>query len=60
VSGRVEGEGGNREVFPLALSDARGDLSGAGVGAYLEKEGGSWGKHGFPHATEPKAREAAA
>jgi hypothetical protein len=22
-----------------------------------EEEGGSWGKHGFPHANEPKARE---
>jgi hypothetical protein len=52
----VEGEGGNREVSPLLLSDARG----AGVGAYSEKEGGSWGKHGFPHEPEPEAREAAA
>jgi hypothetical protein len=60
VSWRVEGVGGNREVSLLLLSDARGDLSGAGVGAYLEKEGGAWGKHGFPHATEPQAREAPA
>jgi hypothetical protein len=22
------------------------------------KEGGSWGKHGFPHGSEPKARDA--
>jgi hypothetical protein len=59
VSGRVEGNGGNREVSPLLLSDERGDLSGAYVGA-SPKEGGSWGKHGFPHATEPQAREAVA
>ena len=52
-----EREGGNREVSPVFFSDARGDLSGAGVGAYIQKEGGSWGKHGFPHATEPKAKE---
>jgi hypothetical protein len=59
VSGGGEREGGNREVSPLVVSDARGDLSGAGVGA-SKKEGGSWGKHGFPHATEPQVREAAA
>ena len=23
-------------------------------------EGGSWGNHGFPHATEPEAREQSA
>ena len=57
MSGRGEGEGGNREVSPLLLSDERGDLSGAYVGA-SPKEGGSLGKHGFPHATEPKASEA--
>jgi hypothetical protein len=59
VSGRVEGAGGNWEVSPRVLFGARGDLSGARAEATL-KEGGSWGKHGFPHATEPKAREAAA
>ena len=58
MSGRVEGEGGNREVSPFLLSDERGDLSGAYVGAFPE-EGGSWGKHGFPHASVPKASEAA-
>ena len=51
-SWRVEGEGGNREVSPhwflRACAEAR-----------LEEEGGSWGKHGFPRATEPKAEEAA-
>ena len=56
----VEGEGGNREVSPLYLFDARGDLSGASVEAYSQEEGGSWGKHGFPHANEPQAREDAA
>ena len=58
MSGRVEAEGGNREVSPRLLSDERGDLSGAYVGAFPE-EGASWGKHGFPHASEPKASEAA-
>jgi len=28
------------------------DMRG-GVGAYIE-EGGSWGKHGFPHEASPK------
>ena len=59
MSGRVEGEGGNREVSSLYLFDVRGDLSGAGVEARIPGEGGTWGKHGFPHATEPKAEEAA-
>jgi hypothetical protein len=57
VSCLVEGEGGNREVSPLLLFDVRGDLSGADVEACNPEEGGSWGKHGFPHATEPQARE---
>jgi hypothetical protein len=57
VSGLVEGEGGNREVSPLAVFDARGDLSGASVEANIPEEGGSRGKHGFPRASEPKARE---
>ena len=60
MSGRVEGEGGNREVSPILVSDARGDPSGARVGAYAEQEGGSWGKQGFLHASEPQASEAAA
>jgi hypothetical protein len=53
----VEGAGGNREVPPLEILAVRGDLSGARGEAYVQKEGGSWGKHGFPHATEPQARE---
>jgi hypothetical protein len=56
----VEGEWGNREVSPMLIFDARGDLSGAGVEATNPEEGGSWGKRGFPHANEPKAREEAA
>jgi hypothetical protein len=59
VSRHVEGDGGNREVSPLLLSDERGDVSGAYLGA-SSKEEGAWGKHGFPHATEPKATEVAA
>jgi hypothetical protein len=50
VSGRVEGEGGNREVPSFPILDLL-------VEATSEEEGGSWGKHGFPHATEPQARE---
>jgi hypothetical protein len=56
ASGRVEGAGGNREVPPSAVHIKRAAL---GV-ANLEKEGGSRGKPGFPRATEPKVREAAA
>jgi hypothetical protein len=46
----VEGDGGNREVPP-------GWILG-GAEASSEEEEGSWGKHGFPHATEPEAKEA--
>jgi hypothetical protein len=60
VSGGVEGEGGNREVFPLVLFDGRGDPSGATVEANNPEEGGTRGKHGFPRASEPEASEAAA
>ena len=52
-----EGEGGSREVSPLGLFDVRGDLSGASVEASNPAEGGSWGKHGLPHASEPQASE---
>jgi hypothetical protein len=48
---RVEGVGGNREVPPVELL--------GGAEACPEEEGGSWGKHGLTHATEPEAREAA-
>ena len=46
-----KGPRGNREVPSDLLLDLRGDLSGATVEAY-GKEGGSWGKHGFPHGGE--------
>ena len=36
------------------LLGARGDLRAARVEAIL-KEGGSWGKHGFPYGSEPQA-----
>ena len=49
MSGHVEGDGGNREVPPVGLLGV--------VEARLEEEGGSWGKPGFPHATEPEAEE---
>jgi demethylmenaquinone methyltransferase/2-methoxy-6-polyprenyl-1,4-benzoquinol methylase len=48
-SPRVEGEGGNREVPPQEFL--------VGDEASVEEEGGSWGKPGFPHATEPEAKE---
>jgi hypothetical protein len=51
-SGRGNWEGENREVLPLLILAACGEAS-------TPEEGGSWGKHGFPHATEPKAEEAA-
>jgi hypothetical protein len=60
VSGDVEGVRGNREVPPPAILGARGALSGAGVEACAEEEGGSWGKHGFPHASEAEPSEVAA
>jgi hypothetical protein len=53
ISGRVEGEGGNREVSPAAIRGAPGDMRGRRAAAYTEEEGGSWGKHGFPHAKSP-------
>jgi hypothetical protein len=38
------------------LLDGRGDLSGAHLVACL-KEGGSWGKNGFPQGSELKAND---
>ena len=40
----------NREVSRLSLLAASGDLSGA-CGEAFPKEGGSWGKHGFPQGS---------
>ena len=51
---------GNREVPRIEILRARADLRGARAEACPGEEGGSWGKHGFPPATEPKAKEEAA
>ena len=51
MKGRVERAVGNREVPPTEI---RG-----GAEATFEEGGGPWEKHGFPHATEPEAEEAA-
>jgi 6-phosphogluconolactonase len=45
------GPGGNREVPTLLLLAPRGPCS-AWSEAFIKEEGGPWGKHGFPHATE--------
>ncbi len=50
------GKRGNREVSPVFLLSPRGDLNGAWAEA-CPKEGGSWGKHGFAHGSEPKASD---
>jgi len=60
VSGCGEGVMGNREVPRIEILRLRADLRGAQAEACAEEERGSWGKHGFPHATEPEAKEAAA
>ncbi len=60
MSGRTacgDGARGNREVSPLLLLGARGDLSGAWTEAN-PKEGGSRGKHGFLRGREPQATDA--
>src|SRR6266566_8746347 len=47
----------NREVSPSFLLGGGG---GGRIATPLEatsKEGGSWGKHGFPHGSEPKGSE---
>ncbi len=50
---------GNREVPRIEILSRRADY-GAPTEARPEEEGGSRGKHGFPRATEPKAREQSA
>jgi hypothetical protein len=50
MSPRGEGVGRNREVPPI-------EILGTSAEGCLEEEGGPWGKHGFPHATEPQAKE---
>jgi hypothetical protein len=59
MSGCGEGVPGNREVPRIEILSAHVDLSGVGAEASSKEEGGSWGKPGFLHATEPKAEEAA-
>ncbi len=44
MSGHEDGVGGNREVPSVVVLD--------GAEANLEEDEGSWGKHGFPHASE--------
>jgi hypothetical protein len=49
----------NREVPRIGIIRLRAHLWRTLAEANSEEEGGSWGKHGSPHATEPKAKEAA-
>jgi len=60
VSGDVERVRGNREVPPPAILGACGAFSAAGAEACIDEEGGSWGKHGFLHASEAEPSEVAA
>ena len=53
MSCHVEGVGANREVPP-------GGVLGGAEAILEEEEGGLRGKHGFPRATEPEAKEVAA
>jgi hypothetical protein len=51
VNGYVHERGrapGNREVSRSVMRAQR---------AVLGKEGGPWGKHGFPHGSEPEASD---
>src|SRR6266550_2293148 len=45
---------GNREVSPLFLLRGGGGGRIAATAEATSKEGGSWGKHGFPHGSESK------
>src|SRR3989442_5891433 len=49
---------GNQEVSPLFVLRGGGGGRIATAPEATSKEGGSWGKHGFPHGSEPKARDA--
>jgi hypothetical protein len=56
----MSGEGGiegNRAVPPPLLLGPGGDLGAAGAEAIPVEEGGSWGEHGFPHGSSPKASD---
>jgi hypothetical protein len=49
--------GGNRELSLVFLLSVRGGgRHAAGVEA-IPEERGSWGKHGFPHGSEPRASD---
>src|SRR6266516_1474538 len=52
------GVGGNREVSPLVLPRSGGSGRIDTIPEATPKEGGSWGKHGFPHGSEQKASDA--
>ena len=54
LGGRVSG---NREVSRCAIPAVRADVRGAWGWACMEEEEGTWGKHGFPHGSEPKASD---
>jgi hypothetical protein len=60
VSSDVEGVRGNRQVLPAVILDTHDNLIFVRVEARTGKEGGSWGRHGFPHASEAKPSEVAA
>jgi hypothetical protein len=58
-SGRVEGEGGKREVPPQSIRRVPGDMRGRRAAAYSEEEGGSWERYAsWDDAREPEAKEA--
>src|SRR5881227_1496956 len=42
----------------VAVLSVRGGGRHAARAKATPKEAGSWGKHGFPHGSEPKARDA--
>jgi hypothetical protein len=60
VSGGVEGVMENREVPRIGILGPCADMGGAWSKASSGEERGSRGKPGFPRATKPEAREAAA
>jgi hypothetical protein len=59
MSGHVgEEAGGNREVSSIFDPVTQAAISAARASRRTtQKERGSWGKHGFPHASEQKASE---
>ncbi len=59
MSWRVEGEGGNREVSPLLLCDARGDLGRRGRRSVLRERRGFVGETWFPPRDRAEGEEGA-